>query len=79
MRKDEQAIMNKLVQVAESYNIDVGITHNKTDAEYCADKIATIREVASVLGITTDIVQRDNQISTVYVGGNRTDLKHVSE
>ena len=55
MRKDEQAIMNKLVQVAESYNIDVGITHNKTDAEYCADKIATIREVASVLGITTDI------------------------
>ena len=70
----EKIVTDKLVNLAQNYNIDMDNTHNITDAQYCSDKIDTVCELATELGIRAEVKKDNDRITAIFVNNKRTNI-----
>jgi hypothetical protein len=69
----EEALRNRMTQVATSYNIDKTGTHNEDDAEYCAALLRELQNLGGAAGVPSDIrYAPDGQITNIKVGKSVT-------
>ena len=69
-----ESLAKEIASIAESYNIDTAVTYNETDAEYCADKLNTICQTVTTLGVPYTMDMVDGQYSKITIGKSSVDV-----
>lgn len=69
----EEALRERMSQVATSYNIDKSSTHNEDDAEYCSALLRELQNLGGAAGVPSNICYApDGQIANIKVGKSVT-------